>query len=70
MLLIVTKLERYQITFSLRFKTKLVPAFDNWVNGSFDVTQIKEVNLEDLLERDKIELDKGYWDEKLKQKRY
>ena len=43
----------------LRFNTKVlsVPPAIQWVNGQLSFAQIRQVNIEDLLERDVIELD-------------
>ena len=39
-------------------KVKEVPTVDNWLNGSLKAGQIKKVDIEDLLGRDAIDLDK------------
>jgi FlaA1/EpsC-like NDP-sugar epimerase len=39
-------------------KVWAVPKFDSWVNGELSVKQIKKINIEDLLNRDPINLDK------------
>ncbi len=43
----------------LKFNTKVlnVPPVDHWINGELSFKQIKKVKIEDLLERDPIELD-------------
>ncbi|MCX6353044.1 MAG: nucleoside-diphosphate sugar epimerase/dehydratase [Bacteroidetes bacterium] len=35
---------------------KIVPSANSWINGGFSAQQIKDVNIEDLLERDPIQL--------------
>jgi FlaA1/EpsC-like NDP-sugar epimerase len=37
-------------------KTKIIPSANKWVNGELSLNQIKKVRIEDLLERDPIEL--------------
>jgi FlaA1/EpsC-like NDP-sugar epimerase len=37
---------------------RTVPPVDKWINGELSFNQIKNVNIEDLIERDTIELDK------------
>ena len=41
----------------LGVKVRIIPSVDKWVNGELSTTQIKEVNIEDLLERKAIVLD-------------
>src|SRR5688572_27474584 len=43
----------------LNYKTKIsfVPPVTNWINGSLSFNQIKKIKIEDLLERDPIQLD-------------
>lgn len=43
---------------SYDIKVKNVPPVERWFNGELNYRQIKKVNIEDLLERDPIELDK------------
>jgi len=38
-------------------RVRVVPAFERWVKGEFKLTQIKEVNIEDLLGREAIKMD-------------
>ncbi len=47
------------IELCIKFNTKvqMVPASSNWLNGRLSFSQIKEINIEDLLERDPIKLD-------------
>ena len=41
----------------LGVKVRIIPSVDKWVNGELSATQIKHVNIEDLLERKAIVLD-------------
>ncbi|MDX1652941.1 MAG: nucleoside-diphosphate sugar epimerase/dehydratase [Brumimicrobium sp.] len=36
---------------------KRVPSFNTWINGEFSVKQIRKINIDDLLGREKIDLD-------------
>jgi FlaA1/EpsC-like NDP-sugar epimerase len=47
------------IEICLKYNTKVqrAPSAGNWVNGRLSFSQIKEINIEDLLERDPINLD-------------
>lgn len=40
-----------------RVKIRMVPPVDRWVKGELSINQIKEIHIEDLLERDAIKLD-------------
>lgn len=40
-----------------RITVKSIPPVDSWINGEFTARQIKKVKIEDLLEREPIELD-------------
>ena len=44
----------------LNYNTKIltVPPVTNWINGELSFRQIKKVQIEELLERDPIQLDK------------
>ncbi len=46
-----------------------VPPIKTWVNGSFKINQIKNVKIEDLLERDAIELEDHVLTQEIKGKR-
>jgi FlaA1/EpsC-like NDP-sugar epimerase len=39
-------------------KIREIPEASNWINGKLSTTQIKEINIEDLLSRNPIQLDK------------
>ncbi|MBU1011123.1 MAG: polysaccharide biosynthesis protein [Bacteroidetes bacterium] len=40
----------------LKLQVKVVPAIDNWINGQLSSSQLRKVNIEELLERDPISL--------------
>ncbi|MFB6306885.1 MAG: polysaccharide biosynthesis protein, partial [Flavobacteriales bacterium] len=42
------------LNFNVHVKT--VPSADNWINGELSLKQIKDINIEDLLEREQIKL--------------
>ncbi len=44
----------------LNLKVKVVPPIDNWINGELSAGQLREVNIEELLEREPIKLDNQY----------
>lgn len=41
-------------------KVKTIPSFQNWVNGEVKANEVKDINIEDLLGRDPIVLDKEH----------
>lgn len=41
----------------LQLKVKVVPPINNWINGQLSSSQLRRVKIEELLERDPIELD-------------
>lgn len=41
----------------LKIEVKVVPPIDNWINGQLSSSQLRKVNIEELLERDPIRLD-------------
>ncbi|HOI26131.1 MAG TPA: nucleoside-diphosphate sugar epimerase/dehydratase [Paludibacteraceae bacterium] len=43
----------------LGLKVKAVPHIDGWIDGKFTSNQIQNIKIEDLLEREQIELDKS-----------
>lgn len=47
-------------------KIRMVPPVDRWVKGELSLNQIKEVHIEDLLERDAIKLDNPHVDDQIK----
>lgn len=42
---------------ALNTKVKVIPPVEKWINGELSFSQFKKVNIEDLLERDVIQLD-------------
>ncbi|ETN96156.1 polysaccharide biosynthesis protein [Zhouia amylolytica] len=40
----------------LSLEVKVVPPFENWINGELNPNQIKQVQIEDLLDRDPIDI--------------
>lgn len=49
-------------------RVRIVPAAEKWVRGELSINQIKEVNIEDLLERDTIKLDNPHVNNQIKGK--
>ena len=49
-------------------KVKIVPAIDKWIDGQLNIGQIKSVKIEDLLDRDTIEIDNPVIKRNLKNK--
>lgn len=47
-------------------KVRIIPSADKWVNGELSSSQIKEVNIEDLLERPAIVLNNHYTTKEIK----
>ncbi|MCB0704522.1 MAG: polysaccharide biosynthesis protein [Saprospiraceae bacterium] len=45
-----------------------VPPMDKWINGELSFRQIRDIRIEDLLERDVIKLEAAYIEEELKDK--
>jgi FlaA1/EpsC-like NDP-sugar epimerase len=58
------KKEIIEKAIDFELKVKVVPAVRNWIQGNLTTSQIKKVRIEDLLEREPIDLDskniKGY----------
>lgn len=52
------KTEVIDIGLSLNIKILTLPKVNDWINGELSINQIKEVKIEDLLERSPIQLDK------------
>lgn len=50
-------LEISEIFEKFRVRIKKVPALSQWIEGGFQANQIKQLNIEDLLERDTIQID-------------
>ncbi len=53
------KREIIETCLSYDIKVKIVPPVERWINGELNYRQIKKVNIEELLERDPIRLDKA-----------
>ena len=51
------KNELVDICLMKNIKVRMVPPVENWVKGELSLNQIKEINIEELLERDSIKLD-------------
>ncbi len=54
---------------SRNIKVRMVPAVEHWVRGELSLNQIKQINIEELLERDSITLDNFNITQALKGKR-
>lgn len=53
---------------SLNLNVKNIPAIETWINGELNTRQIKNVRIEDLLDRDEIKLDRSKMSEMLQGK--
>lgn len=62
------KKELIEACLALNIKIKVIPPVEKWINGELSVSQFKKVNIEDLLERDEIQLDKEKISENIKGK--
>jgi len=51
------KQEIIELCLEYNVKVRNVPPVDKWINGELSLQQIKEVKIDDLLERDSIQLD-------------
>lgn len=49
-------LEITNLFLELKVKVKTVPSIVNWIKGDLQANQIKKINIDDLLERDKIDI--------------
>lgn len=49
-------LEITNLFLELKVKVKTVPSIVNWIKGDLQADQIKKINIDDLLERDKIDI--------------
>lgn len=52
-----------------QIKIRTIPPIDKWVKGELSINQIKEINIEDLLGRESIKLDRNSLESDLKGKR-
>ncbi len=62
------KKELIEACLALNVKIKVIPPVEKWINGELSVSQFKKVNIEDLLERDEIQLDAEKISENIKGK--
>ncbi len=63
------KNELVDICLSKNIKVRMVPPVEHWVKGELSLNQIKDINIEELLERDSIQLDNYNITEELKGRR-
>ena len=47
-----------ELCLAYNVKVRNVPPFEKWINGELSINQIKQVKIEDLIERDTIELNR------------
>ena len=52
------KKEIIELCLGLKVEVKSVPRVERWINGELSLAQFQNVNIEDLLDRDEIKLDK------------
>jgi FlaA1/EpsC-like NDP-sugar epimerase len=62
------KNELVDICLRHQVKIRMVPPVDRWVRGELSINQIKEIHIEDLLERDSIKLDNPHVNGEIKGK--
>jgi len=62
------KQELIEKCLSINIKVRNVPPIEKWINGELSYNQIKNVKIEDLIQRDTIVLDKGAIAEQVKDK--
>lgn len=62
------KNEVVDICLKNQVRVRLVPAVDKWVRGELSLNQIKEINIEDLLERETIKIDNKHLERQLQGK--
>lgn len=56
----VRKNELVELCLSENVKVRTIPPARNWVGGEFNLLQIKDINIEDLLGREAINIDKSH----------
>lgn len=44
---------------SVSLKTKIIPKIDSFISGNFDISNMREISVEDLLHRDSVTLDEA-----------
>ena len=59
------KNEIVDVCLKLGIKVKIIPTVEKWINNELSSNQIKEVKIEDLLDRDPIEVDNHYTKQEL-----
>lgn len=62
------KNELVDICLRHQVKIRMVPPVDRWVKGELSINQIKEIHIEDLLERESIKLDNPHVNREIKSK--
>lgn len=62
------KQEIFELCLKYNVKVRNVPPVEKWINGELSLQQIKEINIDDLLERDPIQLDWENIENQLKNK--
>lgn len=62
------KQEIVDVCIENKIKVKIIPSASNWVNGELSTKQIKDVKIENLLERDPIQLNQDGLNEQIKGK--
>ncbi|MCG8701229.1 MAG: polysaccharide biosynthesis protein [Bacteroidales bacterium] len=65
---IIKEEKEYIARICKKYKVKMLSAPDIWLTGSIDVNDIREVNMEELLQRDPIQLGKKHIKEALRNK--
>ena len=63
------KNELVDVCLAKKVKVRIVPPVDHWVKGELKLSQIKDINIEELLERESIKLDNYNITQELKGKR-
>ncbi|HEY0740181.1 MAG TPA: nucleoside-diphosphate sugar epimerase/dehydratase [Chryseosolibacter sp.] len=63
------KNEIVDLCFKYHVKVRVVPPIDKWVKGELSLNQIKEINIEDLLERESIKLSDSNLEQQLSRKK-
>ncbi|MCX7862895.1 MAG: polysaccharide biosynthesis protein [Bacteroidales bacterium] len=62
------KREISEMAINLNLKVYEVPSLKTWINGSLNIQQLKQINIEDLLEREVIQLDTKKISSQIKEK--
>ncbi len=64
----IRKKEISELALSLNLKVFEVPSLKNWINNELSFNQLKQIKIEDLLEREVIQLDKENINKQIKDK--